>query len=79
MAKAFLQHSKALWGAWKRLGHKIGDFQARVVLTILYSVVILPFGVAARLFSDPLKIKSRPAKWSDQAQETYDMSWAQKQ
>jgi hypothetical protein len=79
MANAFVQQLKSLWSAWKRLAHKIGNFQARVILTILYAVVILPFGVATRLFSDSLAIKRRPTKWLDRAPETHDMSWAQKQ
>lgn len=79
MAHAFVQDLKALWSAWKRLAHKIGNFQARVILTVLYAIVILPFGLAARLFSDPLKIKNRPEKWTDRAPEAYDMSWARKQ
>jgi hypothetical protein len=79
MANAFVQQLKSLWSAWKRLAHKIGNFQARVILTILYAVVILPFGVATRLFSDSLAIKHRPTKWLDRAPETHDMSWAQKQ
>ena len=79
MANPVVQQLKTLWEAWKRIAHKIGNFQARVILTVLYSVLILPFGLAARLFSDPLKIKTRPAKWTDREPETYDMSWAQKQ
>ncbi len=79
MANAFVRQLKSLWSAWKRLAHTIGNFQARVILTILYAVVILPFGLAARLFSDPLTIKHRPTKWQDRSQETYDTSWAHKQ
>ncbi len=79
MANALVQNLKAVWSAWKRLAHKIGNFQARVLLTILYAIVVLPFGLAARIFSDPLKIKHRPTKWTDHTREEYDMIWAQKQ
>lgn len=79
MPNTFVSEIKALWDAWKRLAHKIGNFQARVLLTVLYAIVVLPFGVAARLFSDALRIKNRPAKWMDHPPEVYDMSWAQKQ
>jgi len=48
---------KRAWEGWKRIAHKIGNFQARVLLTIFYGVLVLPFGLAARLFSDPLRIK----------------------
>jgi hypothetical protein len=79
MPNAFVQNVKAAWSAWKRLARKIGNFQARVLLTVLYSVVVLPFGLAARMFSDPLKIKHRPAGWSEVPAETHDLDWAQKQ
>jgi hypothetical protein len=67
------------WQAWTRLAHKIGNFQARVLLTILYGVVVLPFGLAVRWLGDPLRIKQRPAGWLDHPEESYDMKWAQKQ
>ena len=37
-----------------------GNFMSGVILTILYFTVMLPYGFAFRLFSDPLGIKSRP-------------------
>ena len=51
---------KKIWGAWKRFGQFIGDIVGRIVLTILYFTIVLPFGVGVRLFSDPLKIKLVP-------------------
>lgn len=79
MAKTFLQGLKALWEGWKRIAHIIGNFQARVLLTILYAILVLPFGVIVRLFSDPLRIKHRPAGWIEHPQESQDMVWARKQ
>jgi hypothetical protein len=70
---------KALWKAWTRIAHIIGNFQARVLLTILYVVLVLPFGVIVRLFADPLRIKKRPEKWLEETPEVFDMPWAQKQ
>lgn len=46
-----------LWGAWKRIGQWIGDMLGRVVLTILYFTLVVPFGIIARFFIDPLAIK----------------------
>ena len=48
--KSFL---KRMWEGWKRIAHVIGDFQARVILTIFYAVLVLPFGLAVRIFADP--------------------------
>jgi hypothetical protein len=67
------------WQAWKDLAHKIGNFQARVILTIFYAVLVLPFGLMARLFSDPLRIKKKPKQWLDHPTEAYDLEWARKQ
>jgi hypothetical protein len=54
-----------LSAGWKRIGHAIGNFQARVLLTVIYSILILPFGLAVRLFSDSMHMKKRPEKWFD--------------
>ncbi len=70
---------KKIWAAWKRIAHRIGDFQARVLLTLIYAVLVLPFGLAIRLFSDPLKIKKRSAKWIDHPEEVSDLNWAHRQ
>jgi len=67
------------WQAWKDLAHKIGNFQARVILSIFYGILVLPFGLAARWFSDPLRIKKRPEQWLDHPSEAYDLDWARRQ
>ena len=54
-----------LSAGWKKVGHAIGNFQARVLLTVIYSVLILPFGLMVRLFSDSMRMKKRPGKWFD--------------
>lgn len=70
---------KRAWQVWKRIGHAIGNFQARVLLTIFYGVLVFPFGIAARLLSDPLRIKRRPTQWLDHPSEAYDLQWAKRQ
>ena len=56
---------KKAWSAWKKFGQFIGDIVGRIVLTVLYFTVVLPFGVGVRLFGDPLAVKptSRPSFW----------------
>ena len=54
-----------LSAGWKKFGRAIGNFNARVLLTLLYAVVILPFGLVVRAFSDSMHIKKRPEKWFD--------------
>ncbi len=53
---------RTVWHGWKRLGRKIGDFQARVLLTIFYFVMIAPFALIVRWATDPLAVKGRTAK-----------------
>jgi len=79
MIKSFWQGLRRAWQAWKVLARKIGNFQARVVLTLMYSILVLPFGLGVRLFGDPLRIKKPPAQWRDRPDETFDMEWARRQ
>ena len=57
---------KKLWEGWKAFGHFIGNLLARIVLTLFYFTVFIPFALGVRLFTDPLEIKTLPAKfWRD--------------
>ena len=70
---------KHLWQTWKRLAHRIGNFQARLLLTLLYAVFLLPFGLMVRLFADPLRIKRRPAEWLEHPESPASLEWAGRQ
>ena len=70
---------KRLWAWWKRVGHAIGNFQARVLLTVIYAILVLPLGVAVRLLADPLRIRKLPTGWLDRPQDTTGESWARRQ
>lgn len=48
------------WHNWKAFGQFLGDWLARVVLTIFYFTILIPFGLGVRLFADPLRIKKLP-------------------
>ena len=39
--------------------HKIGNFQSRVLLTLVYFILLLPIGVMVRFFSNVMQ--TRPA------------------
>ena len=54
-----------LSAGWKKFGHAIGNFNARVILTLLYSTVIALFGLPVRFFADAFHTKKRPEKWFD--------------
>ena len=54
-----------LWAGWKKVGHAIGNFNARLILTLLYSTVVALFGLPVRFFADVFHTKKRPEKWFD--------------
>jgi len=55
-----------LWAWWKASGRRLGEFQARVVLTLCYFLVIPPFAGLVRWTADPLAIKPATARgWRD--------------
>jgi hypothetical protein len=47
-----------LWGRWKGLAAKMGNYQGRLLLAAFYFTVITPWGILIRLLSDPLKMRS---------------------
>ena len=62
-----------IWQAWKRIAQVIGDFIGRIVLTVFYFTIFMPFGLGMRLFSDPLMIKLKINKhWLERT--TRDLS-----
>jgi hypothetical protein len=45
---------RRLWKQWRNLARKVGNFQARILLTLFYFTVAAPFGLGTRWFADPL-------------------------
>lgn len=41
------------------IGKKVGTFQSQVIFSIFYIVVMSIFGIAYRLFFDPLEIRKK--------------------
>jgi hypothetical protein len=56
--------ARRLWERWKRIARKIGDFQARVLMTVFYFAIFGPLALVVRWRSDPLAIKpGTPRGW----------------
>jgi hypothetical protein len=73
---------RELWAAWKRVARKIGDFQARVLLTLFYFVLLAPFALLVRRTSDPLSLKAGAQRgWGvrDNTPDEYTLEMARKQ
>lgn len=45
---------RRLWEAWKVVALRIGHFQSRVLMVVLYFVALGPMALCARLFGAPL-------------------------
>ena len=54
---------KQLWKKWRAFGKVMGDFVARVFMTVFYFTVATPFGIGVRIFKDPLHLKSKQVGW----------------
>lgn len=69
------------WHLWKRIGRLIGDFIGRVVLTVFYFTVLVPFGLGVRLFSDSLRLKEtgNPSHWLERETRDRALSDAERQ
>ena len=52
---------RTAWESWKRVARRIGDVQARILLTAFYFVVLGPFALLLRWRSDPLSTKPSAA------------------
>jgi hypothetical protein len=62
-----MENLRKIWEIWKKVGQFIGDFIARIVLTIFYFTLFLPFGLGVRLLGDPLSIHTdkKHLRWLD--------------
>jgi hypothetical protein len=46
-----------VWARWLVIAHIIGNFQARVLLTIFYFVIVPPFALIVKTAKDPLGLR----------------------
>lgn len=53
--------NQATWQQWQTIAHRIGDFQARLLLTVLYALFIAPVGFCWQWVEDPLRLH-RPSQ-----------------
>jgi hypothetical protein len=70
---------KDLWRWWQKIAKKIGDFQARLILTIFYIVIVLPLGLIVRLFGDPLGRKKSATGWEVKPETSVSLDSARRQ
>ena len=64
------------WARWKAIAHAVGNFQARVLLTVFYFVVVPPFAVIVKIWKDPLGLRPPTGEtfWTRRAESAPDRS-----
>jgi hypothetical protein len=63
-----------IWHAWKKFGQFLNDWVARVILSIFYFTIFMPFGIGVRLLLDPLTLKpDHTAKWQERVTTDLDL------
>ena len=48
-----------LWQSWGNFSKRMGNFQGRIFLSLFFFVVVSPFALAVKMFSDPLRLRNR--------------------
>ena len=56
-ASAVLRPAARAWARWKAIAHVIGNFQARVLLSLFYFLVVPPFALIVKVWKDPLRLR----------------------
>ena len=69
---------KKIWVGWKKVAEKIGNFQATVIFSLLFFILVTPFGLVMRLFSNPIKVSSKSG-WIDVVDNTSSLQKLSKQ
>jgi hypothetical protein len=69
------------WRSWSGLTRYMGDFQARLVLTLLYFSWMVPFAVLMRVFRDPLDMRGlcKSTAWKKRAGPKRDLQGLRRQ
>jgi len=53
------------WTRWRIIGHINGDYVARSITNLFFFSIMIPFALGAKLFSDPLDLRSKVLSWKE--------------
>ncbi len=68
------------WDRFKIITNIVGDVQGRVIVTLFYFTILVPFGIGSRLFGDSLDIRpNQPARWLERPPVPTDIDDARRQ
>jgi hypothetical protein len=73
------QPLRRLWARWLKIAHIIGTFQARVILSAFYFLVVPVFALLVKLLRDPLALRVDPQAtfWIERPSPHPDSGWRQ--
>jgi len=54
---------KIFWGKWKKITTAIGNFNSRLLLTIFYFTLVIPFALVIKFSQNKSSIKSKESNW----------------
>jgi hypothetical protein len=56
------------WSAFQRFARRVGDFQARLLLSLFYVLVVGPHALFMKLFADPLGLRTTQSRgWTERS------------
>lgn len=69
------------WHRFRIITAIIGDVQGRLIASLFYFTVLVPFGLGSRIFSDPLSIRriSPTTAWLDRPPVSEELEAAKRQ
>jgi hypothetical protein len=69
------------WNWWKVFATEMGNYQGRLLFAFFYFVIVTPFGIGVRCFSDPLKVKGgrKVVGWSERSSVSDELEAAREQ
>ncbi len=71
---------KKIWHVWKTVGMFIAKIVMTIFSSVLYIIIITPFGIIIRLFTDYLNIRSKDnTMWNDKMQKDRTLKDMRKQ
>jgi len=50
---------KFLWQKWLIVARPIGNFQAQLILSLFYFIILAPVAIFLKFFADPLNLKPK--------------------
>lgn len=72
---------KRFWHGFNAVMKRVGNFQARVLLTVFYLVIAAPFGLGVRFTSDPLRLRRHQGQsgWVPRESRDATLEWGHRQ